>query len=290
MTKVITNLNSSNHNNGNNKAVSVNRDCNGSVISNSGSRSSVNHHYDHPLKTREGAALKKSVIHAQEDGQASVQDDAPEVILTQEEMDEIREVKRMAQEDTNRVNRWRITVTVVLLITAFCVTYTTYRLLKKDEKDNFETAVSTFTDCRLMDCPWIIWGYSPNEPSLHNFSLLSLNNSLALSKTLPSTTNSFSEMDLTLWPPPLPYMPTRMPETKLGPLLHYRAFKVRPAMPSIKLTWKPSIFYPESREINGTIGSNTRMRITNNGWKKDIYCKKEIWIGWWEEKKPIIPF
>ena len=99
----------------------------------------------HPLTARDGASLRESINHMHggvDDDAASVQDDAPEVNLTQEEELEIEQVKRMAQADTTRVNRSRLVVTIVLLITAFCVTYTTFRLLKKEEQDNFETAVS----------------------------------------------------------------------------------------------------------------------------------------------------
>ena len=98
----------------------------------------------HPLRAKDGNSLRHSVPMGKEstqDDAASVQDEAPEVALTQEEKDEMKEVMRMAQDDTNRVNRWRIMATLVLLITAFCVTYTTYRLLKIEEHNNFETAV-----------------------------------------------------------------------------------------------------------------------------------------------------
>ena len=54
---------------------------------------------------------------------------------------EKQEVYKMSAKDTFRVQLWRVAVTVVLLLTAFAVTYTTYLLLKQEEKSNFEVAV-----------------------------------------------------------------------------------------------------------------------------------------------------
>jgi uncharacterized membrane protein YcjF (UPF0283 family) len=58
--------------------------------------------------------------------------------------DEMGEVRKMSLKDTNRLRFWRIVVTGVLLLTAFAVTYTTYNLLKQQEEENFQTAVSAF--------------------------------------------------------------------------------------------------------------------------------------------------
>jgi len=60
----------------------------------------------------------------------------------EEERDEIQEVKKMSQVDTNRVRRWRLVVFVVLLSVALSVTLTTYSVLKREEKNDFKTAVS----------------------------------------------------------------------------------------------------------------------------------------------------
>ena len=56
--------------------------------------------------------------------------------------DEKKEVYKMSAKDTFRVQLWRAAVTLVLLLTAFAVTWTTYRLLKDEEESNFEVAVS----------------------------------------------------------------------------------------------------------------------------------------------------
>jgi hypothetical protein len=55
--------------------------------------------------------------------------------------DEVGEVRKMSSKDTNRLRLWRIVVTGVLLLTAFAVTFTTYKLLKQQEDENFKTAV-----------------------------------------------------------------------------------------------------------------------------------------------------
>ncbi|CAB9519351.1 Guanylate cyclase [Seminavis robusta] len=73
------------------------------------------------------------------------QDDAAEIVLTQEEKDEVKEVIKMSQTDTNRVKIWRMMAVGVLLITAFCVTFTTWRLLKNEETNNFEIAFDQFS-------------------------------------------------------------------------------------------------------------------------------------------------
>ncbi|CAB9501720.1 Receptor-type guanylate cyclase gcy [Seminavis robusta] len=59
--------------------------------------------------------------------------------------DEIKEVQKMAKKDTRSVQLWRLVATAALLVTAFVVTYTTYTLLKREEKNNFETAFQQFS-------------------------------------------------------------------------------------------------------------------------------------------------
>jgi uncharacterized membrane protein YcjF (UPF0283 family) len=64
--------------------------------------------------------------------------------------DEVGEVRKMSSKDTNRLRLWRIIVTIVILLTAFAVTFTTYTLLEQQEDANFQTAV----------CSIIGWVYS----------------------------------------------------------------------------------------------------------------------------------
>ena len=60
----------------------------------------------------------------------------------EEEKDEVGEVRKMSSKDTLRVLMGRYVVTVVLLLTAFAVTFTTYMFLQAQEEENFKTAVS----------------------------------------------------------------------------------------------------------------------------------------------------
>ena len=60
----------------------------------------------------------------------------------EEEKDEVGEVRKMSSKDTFRVLMGRYVVTVVLLLTAFAVTFTTYIFLRDQEEENFKTAVS----------------------------------------------------------------------------------------------------------------------------------------------------
>ena len=60
---------------------------------------------------------------------------------TTTERDEKKEVYKMSAKDTFRVRLWRAAMTVVLLLTALGVTLTTYKLLKDEERNNFEVAV-----------------------------------------------------------------------------------------------------------------------------------------------------
>ena len=55
--------------------------------------------------------------------------------------DEVNEVRKIASKDTTRIRVWRFVITLVLLLTAFAITFATYSLLKQQENENFETAV-----------------------------------------------------------------------------------------------------------------------------------------------------
>ena len=56
--------------------------------------------------------------------------------------DEVEEVRKMSSKDTSRIFFSRVVVTLVLLLTAFAVTFATYTFLAKQETENFEIAVS----------------------------------------------------------------------------------------------------------------------------------------------------
>lgn len=60
----------------------------------------------------------------------------------EEDRDEEQEVRNMSSKETFRVHLWRYVVTGVLLMTAVAVTFTTYSFLRRQEDDNFKTAVS----------------------------------------------------------------------------------------------------------------------------------------------------
>ena len=59
----------------------------------------------------------------------------------EDERDEVKEIRKIASKDTKRMRLWRYVITVVLLLTAFAITFATYSLLKQQENENFETAV-----------------------------------------------------------------------------------------------------------------------------------------------------
>ena len=59
----------------------------------------------------------------------------------EDERDEVKEIRKIASKDTKRIRLWRYVITVVLLLTAFAITFATYSLLKQQENENFETAV-----------------------------------------------------------------------------------------------------------------------------------------------------
>ena len=58
------------------------------------------------------------------------------------ERDEVKEVRRVAQRETFNVKVWRFAMSGALLMTAMAVTFTTYKFLKNDQYEAFETAVS----------------------------------------------------------------------------------------------------------------------------------------------------
>ena len=64
--------------------------------------------------------------------------------------DEVGEVRKMSSKDTRRLRLWRIVVTSVILLTAFAVTFTTYKLLKQQEDENFKTAVCCWSKQFLL--------------------------------------------------------------------------------------------------------------------------------------------
>jgi hypothetical protein len=55
--------------------------------------------------------------------------------------DEVNEVRKMSSKDTSRIFIWRVVVTLVLMLTAFAVTFATYTFLQRQEHENFKTAV-----------------------------------------------------------------------------------------------------------------------------------------------------
>jgi hypothetical protein len=56
--------------------------------------------------------------------------------------DEVNEVRKMSSKDTSRIFIWRVVVTLVLLLTAFTVTFASFTFLQRQEHENFKTAVS----------------------------------------------------------------------------------------------------------------------------------------------------
>jgi uncharacterized membrane protein YcjF (UPF0283 family) len=71
-------------------------------------------------------------------------DDESYVEKEEVDRDEVKEVRKLSSKDTTRIRWWRFVVTLVLLLTAFAVTFTTYTLLQQQEHKNFKTAVSNF--------------------------------------------------------------------------------------------------------------------------------------------------
>lgn len=65
--------------------------------------------------------------------------------LTNEEKDrdEVKEIEKYLEKETGRVILMRWATTLAILATAMVVTFTTYRLLKNEQVNNFEEAVSS---------------------------------------------------------------------------------------------------------------------------------------------------
>lgn len=61
----------------------------------------------------------------------------------EEDRDEVQEIQRQARGDNSRVCLGRSLATGALLATAVAVTWSTFVVLKEEEKNDFETAVST---------------------------------------------------------------------------------------------------------------------------------------------------
>ena len=59
-----------------------------------------------------------------------------------DERDEVQEVEKSTQDDTIRLQLWRVVVTIVLLGCTLAVTVTTYYVLEAENDGNFEEAVS----------------------------------------------------------------------------------------------------------------------------------------------------
>jgi hypothetical protein len=84
--------------------------------------------------------------------------------------DEVKEVRKVSSKDTTRIRFWRLIVTVVLLLTAFVVTFTTYTLLQQQELENFVTAVGNMPHYNICHCTSDLT--SPYAPSFLRMSLL----------------------------------------------------------------------------------------------------------------------
>ena len=59
-----------------------------------------------------------------------------------EERDEVKEVEQLAATETSRIQRWRLTLTLALVATAVAVTWTTYRISKNEQDEQYFQAVS----------------------------------------------------------------------------------------------------------------------------------------------------
>ena len=58
-----------------------------------------------------------------------------------EQRDEVKEIRNLSRQDTNRIHCWRLVVTLVLLGTAVAVTLTTYDILVEKQNTIFDEAV-----------------------------------------------------------------------------------------------------------------------------------------------------
>jgi len=59
-----------------------------------------------------------------------------------QQRDEVAEIKKLSQKDTNKVRLWRICLLVALSVTAVLVSRWTYNSLKDDETERFRVSVS----------------------------------------------------------------------------------------------------------------------------------------------------
>ena len=97
---------------------------------------------DSPSKEFDVGSIDAS---SKQDGGISSSTTTEDFHSSEEQRDEVKEILKMTQKDTKRVIFWRFACTAALAVTAFAVTFTTYRFLKAEEKKNFETAVSALT-------------------------------------------------------------------------------------------------------------------------------------------------
>ena len=58
--------------------------------------------------------------------------------------DEIQEVRDKAKRETQNVTLWRFALVTLLVTVGLAVTLTTFRFLREEETNNFETAVRRF--------------------------------------------------------------------------------------------------------------------------------------------------
>lgn len=68
-------------------------------------------------------------------------DESVSFVNKEEERNEVKELQRRAAKETGRIRFWRIVVTTSILLTAAAVTTTTFLSLRKEEDNNFKTAV-----------------------------------------------------------------------------------------------------------------------------------------------------
>jgi hypothetical protein len=103
----------------------------------------------HPVANRQVEKTEESELYVDVDYDEDDDDDDDEKGVgstsTETELidrrDEVGEVRKMSLNDTNRLRLWRIVVMLVILLTAFAVTFTTFTLLERQEHENFKTAV-----------------------------------------------------------------------------------------------------------------------------------------------------
>lgn len=92
-----------------------------------------------------------NALEAAQDEDLGVDDSqsVPGSIVDEEYRDEVEEIHRQAKEDNSRVCLGRTLATGALLATAIAVTWSTYVVLKKEEQEDFEMAVSSLRDEKL---------------------------------------------------------------------------------------------------------------------------------------------